>query len=222
MPFNPDKILIMDPLELTGAVLCQMADSAAGRHCSRHIYTLASLRRNIAQHQGKRLLVIMELFTTTERLSEGFRLLSELRTYGEDGKLRVMVLTGLSEPLLLKAVTGSAPFILLLRQEPVPVLKQMLRRAFDSAVPGEPVLSPGVVSALSGTARKRLPARELEWLLARTDGYTMGEAARLMNISYKTVWTYRRNLARRLDIRSVAVFRRRLAEMQQSAGWYCG
>lgn len=204
-----DRVLVLDPLTFSGLALCALADRVTGKQNSLQARTLAELNTLITRYQDENLLVILDLFSETQQLTDGLRLMAALKTLSDTGRLRLMVCTDQHDPLLLRAVANHGPAVLTVRGESLAVLEHSIRIAVAAFVWQGMVLSPVVSELLSLTWQLRMGAQELEQLLTRERGTGMREAARIMNISYRTLVTFRQTLPQRIAAFSygIPVFR---------------
>jgi hypothetical protein len=78
-----DRTLVMDSLALTGMVLCDLADEAAGRPCSELLPSLSALYERLvalrASQPEARVLIITELLDQQSSLQEGIAMLDALQ-----------------------------------------------------------------------------------------------------------------------------------------------
>lgn len=213
-PFPFDHVLVMDRFPLSGLGLCALADGVAGRVCSEHVTTLRALHHACRRHAGERLLLITELISDTESLSRGLDLLRELAPQVRSGQYRVVVCTDLADPLLLKVTVNMMPSVVVLRREALSVLRDALRQV---CMPGAGILlSPAVTDGLALAGSFTLTPREMGWLVTQADGLNLKESARAMNVSYKTVSAWRRNIARKTGSYGKGAFNQRLAWVRRS------
>lgn len=219
-----DRTLVMDSLALTGMVLCDLADEAAGRPCSELLPSLSALYERLvalrASQPEARVLIITELLDQQSSLQEGIAMLDALQGLCQGGRCRVMVCTAQTDPLLLKAVVNRSPSVVVLRQESLGVLRQALRMA-GGAWP-DTVMSPAVTEGLMLTREVNLTPHELECLVTQADGLGLKTSAKVMNISYRTVAAYRQNLSKRSDQGRQMTFSWCIAQMQKPGGPCCG
>ena len=212
--FSFDRVLVMDRSALSGLGLCSLADSVAGRVCSEHVTTLTALYQACLCYGGERLLIITELISNTEPLRAGLALLRELAPRVRSGQCCIMVCTDLADPLLLKAIVHEMPSVVVLRCEPLSVLRDGIRLA------GKPwpetLMSPAVTDGLALVRRYRLTPRELEWLVTQADGLDLRASAKVMGVSYKTVSVWRRNIARNTGSSGKSEINHRLAQVRRS------
>ena len=215
-----DRALVMDSLMLTGPVLCDLVDEVAGHSCSEHLTSLLALHARLASRvqsdPDERLLIITELTDGQGRLQDGMALLADLQDLRLQGRCRVVVCTGQTDPLLLKAVVNRRPSVVVLRREPLDALRMSVQMA-GVAWP-DTVLSPAVTEGMMLTRDVTLSPRELEFLVTQADGLGLKASAKVMNISYKTVATYRHNLTRRLERGRKGAFSWRMAQIQKAGG----
>ncbi|EDK5264489.1 hypothetical protein CI424_25525 [Salmonella enterica subsp. enterica serovar Enteritidis] len=212
--FSFDRILVMDRYPLSCLGLCALADEVAGRVCSEHISTLRALRQACQHYEGERLLLITELISNTESLREGLAFLRELAPHIHSGQYRVMVCTGLSDPLLLKAIANEDLSALVLRRESLSVLRNAINWALNSRP--EVMLSPAVTEGLLLARGHKLTPRELEWLVTQADGMGLKASANVMKVSYKTVSAWRYNIGRSTGFHGKSAINRRLAQIRRS------
>lgn len=212
--FPFDRVLVMDRYPLSGLGLCALADGVAGRCCSEYVSTLTALYQAYQRYPEERLLLITELISDTEPLRQGLALLQALGPRIRSGQCRVVVCTDLHDPLLLKAIVNIMPSVVVLRSEPLSVLRDAIRLA-ASSWPGMR-LSPVVTDGLALTRDYNLTPREMEWLVTQADGLDLRTSARVMNVSYKTVSAWRRNIARRTGSQGKGAFNLRLAWIRRS------
>lgn len=190
-----DRVLVMDRFPLSGLGLCALTDGVAGRGCSEHVTTLRELHQACQRYEGERLLLITELISDTESLSRGLSWLDELVPRVRSGQYRVVVCTDLADPLLLKVIVNMMPSVVVLRSEALFVLQGAIRQG---GAPGTGVLlSPAVTEELALAGSYKLTRWELGWLITQADGLDLKASARAMNVSYKTVSAWRRNIARK-------------------------
>lgn len=216
MFFPFDRVLVMDRSPLIGLALCDLANGVACRQCSEYVADLATLHTAMSGAGRERLLLITELMTDREPLSTGLAMLDELQARLGSGHCRVMVCTDLTDPLLLKVMLNRRPSLITLRRESLSVLRQAMRMAGESW-PGT-VLSPAVTEGLALVRDLKLAPRELEWLVTQMDGMGLKASARAMNVSYKTVATWRRNISLQVGYQETRAFTWRLAQMQNTTG----
>lgn len=197
-PFS--RVLVMDSVYVSAVALCSLADDVAGFPCSYRVMTLSALRThlNFSLAAGERVLVITELMSSSEPLSEGFRFLDTVNTERLDDQYQVMVCTDLSEPLLLSAVVDRAPDMVVHRRESLDVIVQSMSLA--CAGQSGTTLSPLISDRMEKAKGIRLTQRELEWLITQKDRPGVADSARRMQISYKTAATYRQRISQRLNI----------------------
>lgn len=212
--FPFDRVLVMDRFPLTGMALCGLTDDVAGRYCSQYVTTLSAVKEVLQARAGEYLLLITELMSHHETMREGMALLNSLQPLLEDGLCRVMVCTDLTDPLLLRAVVKARPSVLALRREPVAVLRQAIRLA--SAAWPDMVLSPAATDGLALVRDVYLTPRELEWLVTQVDTPGLQASAQVMNVSYKTVASWRRSIALRLGKSGAGSFTWYQAQMWES------
>lgn len=212
--FPFDRVLVMDRNPLSGLGLCALADEVAGRHCSEYVSTLAELYQACERYHGERLLLITELISDTEPLRRGLALLQMIAPRVRLGQCRVVVCTGLADPLLLKVIVNVIPSVVVLRSEALSVLCDAIRLA-DISWP-EMRRSPAVTDGLELIRDYKLTPREMEWLVTQADGLDLKASARAMRVSYKTVSAWRRNIARRTGSEGKGAINRRLALIRRS------
>lgn len=204
----------MDRYPLTGLGLCALADGVAGRVCSEHITTLSALYQACLNYEGERLLLITELISDMEPLRTGIALLRELGPRIRSGRYRVVVCTDLADPLLLKVIANEMPSVVVLRRESLSVLQDAIRLA-GTPWP-EMLLSPAVTEGLALARSHKLTPRELEWLVTQADGLDLKASAKLMNVNYKTVSSWRRNIAQTTGSGGKVAINRRLARIRRN------
>ncbi|HGF4744269.1 TPA: LuxR C-terminal-related transcriptional regulator [Escherichia coli] len=212
--FPFDRVLVMDRYPLTGLGLCALADGIAGRDCSELFTTLSGLYRACLRYEGERLLLITELISEVEPLRAGLTLLRELGSRLRSGQCRVVVCTGLADPLLLKVITNEMPSVVVLRNEALSILRDAIHLA--GTPKPEMLLSPAVMEGLALIKDHRLTQRELEWLATQADGLELRASAKAMNVSYKTVSAWRRNIAQTTGSVGKVAINRRLARLRRS------
>ncbi len=216
--FAFDRVLVMDSLALTGTVLCDLADEAAGRPCSELLSSLGALYERLAALRASQpdawVLIITELRDQQSSLQEGIAMLDALQGLCQGGRCRVMVCTAQTDPLLLKAVVNRSPAVVALRQESLGVLRRALRMA-GVAWP-DTVMSPAVTEGLMLTREVDLTPQELECLVTQANGLGLKTSAKVMNISYRTVAAYRQNLSKRPDPGQPVTFSWRIAQVPTS------
>ncbi|APG19795.1 hypothetical protein A3780_20340 [Kosakonia radicincitans] len=211
-----DRVVVMDRCFLSGQALCELAGEACGCGPGQYVNTLQALHGVLEAGAGHRMLIITELLSDREPLSAGLALLDALQTPLGRGHCRVMVCTDLTDPLLLKVMLNRRPSVITLRRESLSVLRQAVRMTGESW-PGT-VLSPAVTEGLALVRDLKLAPRELEWLVTQMDGMGLKASARAMNVSYKTVATWRRNISLQVGYPETGAFTWRLAQMQHDAG----
>lgn len=212
--FSFDRVLVMDRYPLTGMGLCALADEVADRACSEHISTLTALRQSCQRYEGKRLLLITELISNTEPLSEGIALLREMAPLVLSGQCCVVVCTDLHDPLLLKVIVSEMLSAVVLRSESLSVLRNAISRAGNAGP--EILLSPAVRDSLALVQNHKLTPREQEWLVTQADGMGLKASAKAMNVSYKTVSAWRYNISRHTGAWGKGAMNRRLAQIRRS------
>ena len=192
-----DRVVVMDPVALTGHALCILADK-----CAMALYPCVyapdckALYRALDFYDGEYLLVITELTGPMKRLIDGLVMLRHLSAMQTAGRLRVMVFTVLDDPVLLKMVINCGPVSVCLRREPLDVLRRSMLEA--QCFRQEVWLSPAVeIHMLSGRGVRATP-REMEWLVTQVDGMNLHASAVKMSVSDKTAWTWRHRLTRQL------------------------
>ncbi|MEJ3966555.1 hypothetical protein [Citrobacter braakii] len=212
--FSFDRVLVMDRFPLTGLGLCALVDEVADRACSEHISTLTALRQSCQRYEGKRLLLITELISNTEPLSDGIALLREMAPRVLSGQCCVIVCTDLHDPLLLKVIVSEMPSAVVLRSESLSVLRNAISKAVNAGP--EILLSPAVSDGLALVQNQKLAPRELEWLVTQADGMDLKASAKAMNVSYKTasVWQYK--ISRHTSSWGKGAMKRRLAQIRLS------
>lgn len=204
----------MDRSALSGLGLCALADGVAGRVCSEHVTTLVALYQACLRYAGERLLIITELISNTEPFRAGLTLLRELAPRVRSGQYRIMVCTDLSDPLLLSAIANEIPSVVVLRCEPLSVLRDAISLAGN--ICAEMLLSPAVTEALALARSYKLTPRELEWLVTQADGMSLKASAEVMRVSYKTVSAWRRNIARNTGSQGKLAINQRLARIRRN------
>ncbi|EBW2650667.1 DNA-binding response regulator [Salmonella enterica subsp. enterica serovar Newport] len=212
--FSFDRVLVMDRFPLTGLGLCALVDEVADRACSEHLSTLTALRQACRRYEGERLLLITELISDTEPLSEGIALLKEMAPRVLSGQCGVMVFTDLHDPLLLKVIVSEMPSVVVLRSESLSVLREAIGHAGNAGP--EILLSPAVSEGLALAQNHKLTPRELEWLVTQADGMGLKASAKAMKVSYKTVSAWRYNISRHTGSWGKGAMNRRLAQIRRS------
>lgn len=191
-----DRVIVMDPVALTGHALCLMADRAGiATHPGVYVRDGETLRGALALHGGEQLLVITELMSQQDTLAGGLNRLSLLGRMQSAGRLRVMVCTGLDDPLLLKMVTDRRPATVCLRRESLAVLRRSMRDA--QCIRKTVSLSPAVHRHMQSEPFMCAAPRELEWLVTQVDGMSLHESAMAMFVCDKTAYTWRYRFIRR-------------------------
>ena len=210
-----NRVLVMDRMPLTGAVLCELAGSLAAQDGPQHVPDMTALRAALSVRPDVRTLVITELVSDRDTLTDGLVLLEWLALLRQAGRCRVMVCTDITDPLLLRAVTQKVPSVVALRHEPLSVLREAIRLS-DVAWPGT-MLSPAATLVVEKARDVRLTPRELDWLVTQADGMNLRASAAAMGVSYKTAAGYRRRVAARVG-QSLNVWSWRLGQTQIEAG----
>lgn len=213
-PFG--RVLVMDPSPLTGLALCQITDEVACQPCSEYVASLPVLHEALSRSRGERVLLIMELMSAGGTVRDGMGLLQMLQPFLLSGQYRVLVCTDLADPLLLRAVLSGRPSVLVLRREPLTVLREAISMA-DVAWPGT-VLSPAVTDGLARVRHVKLAPREMEMLVTQVDYPDIRASAAVMAVSHKTVSTWRRNVMRQIRPGRKTTLQWRLAQMQKVTG----
>lgn len=212
--FPFDRVLVMDRFPLSGLGLCALADGVAGRACSEHFTTLRGLHQACRRYGREHLLLVTEIFSEVEPLRQGLLLLRELAPQVRSGQYRVVVCTDLADPLLLKVIVNMIPSAVVLRREALSVLEGAIRQV-GAPAPGI-LLSPAVRDGLALAGSYALTPREMGWLVTQADGLDLKASARVMNVSYKTVSAWRRNIARKTGSNGKGEINRRLAWIRRS------
>ncbi|MDI6539118.1 hypothetical protein QMA77_19535 [Pantoea ananatis] len=206
--------LIVDPCSYSGPALCELADHALGVPGGQHLVRLSALRSAMIGRPMHRMLVITELFSDSEGLSDALVWLDWLVSHRALG-MKVVVYTGITDPLLLRLVLDCCPSALVLRHEQLDVLEAALHSSTTSYY--HTWLSPGSSVVLEHLPAVSLTPREAEWLLTQTDGLDLNSSAMRMRVSYKTAAALRYNIIHRLGD-NAATFGRRLAAMREQTG----
>jgi DNA-binding CsgD family transcriptional regulator len=211
-----DRTLVMDSLALTGMVLCDLADEAAGRPCSELLPSLSALYERLvalrASQPEARVLIITELLDQQSSLQEGIAMLDALQGLcqgalsgdGVHGADRPASAEGGREPQSVSR--GSAPGI---------AGRTTAGSADGRGAWPDTVMSPAVTEGLMLTREVNLTPHELECLVTQADGLGLKTSAKVMNISYRTVAAYRQNLSKRSDQGRQMTFSWRIAQMQK-------
>lgn len=215
-----DRAVVMDACGLSGLAMCELAETVCGPGRSIHVTGVAGLEVCLERLQGLRVLIIARLHRSEAPLSRSLALLSRLRARRAGDGNRVLVCTDLTDPLLLRIIQSAGPSVMALRRESIPVLRQAILMA-RGAWP-DTVLSPAVTQGMERARDIRFRPRELTWLVTQADGLGLQASALAMGVSYKTVATYRRNVARQLSQAGGGAFMLWLARMRASAGSACG
>ncbi|WP_236874201.1 hypothetical protein [Citrobacter portucalensis] len=189
-----DRVVVMDPVALTGEAFCALADGAGiAATPGEYVRDRGALQDALVRYDGQRVLVITELTSHRDSLVSGLAMLSGLRT---GGYLRVMVCTGLDDPLMLKMVIDREPAVICLRREPLEELCRLMWKAGEDS--RRVRCSPGVRGLMQEWHTIRATPRELEWLVTQVDGMNLNESARAMAVCDKTAYTWRYRLIRRM------------------------
>ncbi|MFX2612015.1 hypothetical protein [Enterobacter mori] len=211
-----EHILVVDRFSLTGTALTSLAKRLFPRAECEHVSSFSQLLFAAARCRDKRLLVVMEVVTDIDVLSRGLFVPSALRRAKGEPVCRIMICTDLTDPLLLRMVSGTNPAVLSLRTETLAVLAScMLRADMGGDVTYE---SPGVRKILAQSQPVKLTKRERQWLITRIDGIPQEDAARAMGVGYKTASSFSHSVAVRMGFRHRIGFIRWLAGIIQITG----
>lgn len=193
-----DHVLVVDRLALTGMALSGLAGQVFRHARCEHVTTYADMDRYLVRYTGKRMLIIMELFTEVDSMSSGLARLNRLGMLAPLRHCQVMVCTDLISPQLLRLVTEHRPAALALRTDPLAALQVCMLKA--NARSHAPVLSPRVQAAMQPFRTTKFTARELQWLISQIEGMGLEKSARMMGIKYSTSVGYGMRVAEHLGL----------------------
>lgn len=207
-----DRVVVMDPVPLTGHALCALADmSGVAREPGVYLPDRQVLYEALDRYDGAHILVITELSGQQESLAGGLAMLTRLKEWPTAGRVRVMVCTRTDDPLLLKLVADRGPSSLCLRRESLDVLCRSMAGAAQAQTGVR--LSPAAEAHLQASRLLRASPRELEWLVTQVDGLSLQESARAMAVCDKTAYSWRSAFVRRMG--GKRAFIRYLAGLQR-------
>lgn len=213
IPF--DRVVVMDPLALTGEAFCLLAqEEGVARHPGIHVHDIQGLRQALLTCGSERVLVITTLTGRQDKLSEGLAMLESLRWRQLSGQLRVMLCTDLDDGVMLNMMAGYGPAVITLRSDPVAALRSGLWKAAIGR--SATWFSPGASEALKGCHTRQPSPRQLEWLVTQVDGMNLPQSALTMRVCDKTAWAWRHTFTKRLGgkwrfIHYIAHLQRRVA-----------
>lgn len=208
-------VVIADPCALSGQAVCLLAAKYLPEADCRHLTRLAELISAVREFAFHRTLVVTELFSATEGLSEGLAILAQLVAYRQTG-MRVVVFTAVTDPFLLRLVLSLRPTAMMLRTESL----RQVRIVMTGPEPVYPYtqLSPGVQAQLGRSVHEDLTHRQTEWWLTQADGLGLQAAADRLQVAYKTAASLRISVIRRLG-GSAPLFARRMAALRGQTGF---
>lgn len=210
-----DYIFIVDRFLLTGRALKELsAHRFPGAVCE-HVTTFARLRRRIHDNNGYKILIIMELMTDAEPLSEGILLLEELINFSQ---CRVMVCTDLTDSLLLRLIIKYHPAALTLRSDPVSVLQACMLQSYGAGTVPFFMSSAARSCIENETTTEELTPREIQWLIASIDGLDLKSAAVVLGVEYKTIATLSQRALKKMGLYRGTYFLRWLAMIERNTG----
>lgn len=192
-----DRVVVVDPVALSGLAFCALIDSM-------RIATPAvewapdhrSVYQKLARNDGGMTLLITGLTSPRDSLADGLAMLDGLQPLQDAGRLRVMVCTGLDDPLMLEVIAGHRPASICLRRESLDMLCRTLWMTGRAPDVRQVYCSPGVSLQLTQALRLRVPPRVLAWLVTQVDGLSLAESAQVMAVQAKTAWAWRLRLTR--------------------------
>lgn len=171
-PFT--RVIVADAMSCSAAGTVALLSRRVSPDRTMAVSSLAALRAEVARSAGQRVLVVTELATPHEQLSDGIATLSWLGALSRTGLCRVMVLTALEDPLLLRVALSHCPAVIALRREPLSVLQECFRLA-DTVYPAT-LLSPGAGERIAKAPRVTLTPALTRRLLSYVEGMSLGAA----------------------------------------------
>lgn len=195
-----ERVLVMDNIYYSAIGLCALIDSLAGRSITLRVITLSALKKKLSASIGKheRVLVITELMSESETLSEGLAFLKFAKDEWPADQYSIIVFTRLLDPLLLAAAVNLQPMGVVHRTEALNALSHLILFSGDPSP--ETLMSPLITRKIGQVSGIRLSLRELQWFVLQTEKIGLNETARRMGINYKTAATYRKRISVRLQL----------------------
>lgn len=209
------QVIVVDPCALTGLALCVLASQVLPGVDCLYLPRLSDLHGTVRDHAYHRTLVVTELFSATEGLSDGLATLARLVAYRQAG-LKVKVFTAVTDPLLLRLVLALRPTAVMLRSESLRQVRVIL--SSPGMVFPRTRISPGVKAQLGRAAPERLTRRQAEWWLTQADGLGLQASADRLRVTYKTAASLRHHVIQRLG-GSATAFDRRMAALRGQTGF---
>ncbi|RQN05294.1 response regulator transcription factor [Pantoea ananatis] len=196
---NFEQIIIVDGCYLSAEALRAFSLEYIKVSFFKRLSYFSELPLALSEIPERKVLLIIEMYTEKENFTEGLKWLSQLAKYRSLG-LKLLVFTGISEPLLLRSIISCSPSAIVMRSEKIEELDYSIHCS-GKPCPGVH-LSQGVTEILLNNKEIHLTIREIQWLHTQIDGFDLCSSAAFLGISYKTAASIRRNVIKRLGCNS--------------------
>lgn len=187
-----DHVYVMDPLHLTGPVICQIVNEMNGCPYSTHVASIKSLEEKLKCDNNENILIIMELFSDKESILDGLNFIENHNGTPSYKSIKIIVYTSLYEPLILKLIANKTPNAVVLRKEALDVLKQCILMV--NILPHGTILSPATSDGLTLARDVPMDGKALEVYMINNSCFYGKVAAKLMGVGYKRVFDWRKNM----------------------------
>lgn len=198
-PPNKRRILVVDDHPFFREGLCQWIDRQPDLFCGGCVDSAEAARQAVAAHRPDLVLLDLRL-----RDSDGLDILASLvATYPG---LQILVLSQLDEKLFAAHALRAGARGYVMKEEATEVVGQAIHTVLGGAVHVSPRLSARFMGSLFGQAgpqsepMQTLSTRELEVFQMLGQAMSTKAIAGSLNLSVKTVETYRENLKRKLGL----------------------